>query len=62
MSNAAHPSLAVPTVSSDSSTPNNDLLTLGLLAGSSMENERRLPIHPHHLDRIDRPIYLGYSA
>ncbi|GAA2172128.1 N(5)-(carboxyethyl)ornithine synthase [Agrococcus versicolor] len=30
-----------------------DLLTLGLLAGSSMENEQRLPIHPHHLDRID---------
>ena len=29
------------------------LLTLGLLAGSSMENEQRLPIHPGHLDRID---------
>ncbi len=33
--------------------PTADLLTLGLLAGSSMENEQRLPIHPHHLDRID---------
>lgn len=29
------------------------LLSLGLLAASSMENERRLPIHPHHFDRID---------
>ncbi|MFJ4253141.1 N(5)-(carboxyethyl)ornithine synthase [Microbacterium sp. NPDC090003] len=29
------------------------LLSLGLLACSSMENERRLPIHPHHFDRID---------
>lgn len=27
--------------------------SLGLLAHSSMENEHRLPIHPHHLDRID---------
>ncbi|WP_179206700.1 N(5)-(carboxyethyl)ornithine synthase [Microbacterium esteraromaticum] len=31
----------------------DELLTLGLLAGSTMENERRLPLHPHHLDRID---------
>jgi len=29
------------------------LLTLGLLASSSMENEHRLPIHPRHLDRIE---------
>ncbi|GHD03968.1 N(5)-(carboxyethyl)ornithine synthase [Zhihengliuella salsuginis] len=43
MSGTTHPS--------PSST--STLLTLGLLAGSSMENERRLPIHPHHLDRID---------
>ncbi|MGM7697508.1 N(5)-(carboxyethyl)ornithine synthase [Microbacterium sp. A84] len=48
MSGATQPSLNTPTASSS-----NDLLTLGLLAGSSMENERRLPIHPHHLDRID---------
>jgi len=33
--------------------PSDALLSLGLLAGSSMENERRLPIHPEHLDRID---------
>ncbi|WP_102157425.1 N(5)-(carboxyethyl)ornithine synthase [Zhihengliuella halotolerans] len=33
--------------------PSGALLSLGLLAGSSMENERRLPIHPEHLDRID---------
>lgn len=39
-----------------STAPNsstNSLLTLGMLAASSMENEQRLPIHPHHLDRID---------
>lgn len=34
-------------------SPGPDLLTLGVLAGSSMENERRLPIHPSHLERID---------
>ncbi|CAM3632208.1 N(5)-(carboxyethyl)ornithine synthase [Isoptericola cucumis] len=39
-----------------SASPNGGLLTLGLLAGSSMENERRLPIHPHHLDRIDADV------
>ncbi|MGY1550841.1 N(5)-(carboxyethyl)ornithine synthase [Microbacterium sp. A588] len=43
MSGTTQPSAHAPT----------DLLTLGLLAGSSMENERRLPVHPHHLDRID---------
>ena len=38
-------------------TPQTDaLLSLGLLAGSSMENERRLPIHPRHLDRIDADV------
>ncbi len=30
-----------------------DLLTLGVMARSRKENERRLPIHPRHLDRID---------
>ncbi|WP_407317199.1 N(5)-(carboxyethyl)ornithine synthase [Isoptericola halotolerans] len=46
----------------------HSLLTLGLLAGSSMENERRLPIHPHHLDRIDPDVRArmvverGYAA
>ncbi|MCA5894852.1 N(5)-(carboxyethyl)ornithine synthase [Isoptericola sp. NEAU-Y5] len=44
---------SVPVASSDDDTPSSTLLSLGLLAGSSMENERRLPIHPHHLDRID---------
>lgn len=47
MPGVTHPSLAVSDVS-----PSNTLLTLGLLAGSSMKNERRLPIHPHQLDRI----------
>lgn len=46
----------------------NTLLTLGLLAGSSMENERRLALHPHHLDRIDPDVRAhmvvehGYAA
>ena len=42
----------------DSSSPqsNNSLLRLGLLGRSSMENEKRLPIHPHHLDRIDADV------
>jgi alanine dehydrogenase len=30
-----------------------DLLTVGVIARSSKENERRLPIHPLHFDRID---------
>jgi alanine dehydrogenase len=53
ISDATQPSPAAPTTSSSGTSPSGDLLTLGLLAGSSMENERRLPIHPHHLDRID---------
>ncbi len=52
MSGTTRTSSAAPAVSSNGS-PSDGLLTLGLLAGSSMENERRLPIHPHHLDRID---------
>ncbi len=48
MTGTAQPSPSV----SDRRSENN-LLTLGLLANSSMENERRLPIHPRHLDRID---------
>lgn len=36
--------------------PTTELLSLGLLANSSMENEKRLPIHPRHLDRIDPDI------
>jgi len=30
-----------------------DQLTLGVIARSRKPDERRLPIHPHHLDRID---------
>lgn len=30
-----------------------DLLKVGVLARSRKENERRLPLHPSHLDRID---------
>jgi alanine dehydrogenase len=45
-----------------------DLLSLGVLARSQKENERRLAIHPLHLERVDaslrRCIYLerGYGA
>ncbi len=44
-----------------------DLLSLGVLARSQKENERRLAIHPFHLERVDasvrRRIYLerGYG-
>jgi len=44
---------AAPVELADTAVPRDDLLSLGLLANSSMENERRLPIHPHHLDQID---------
>lgn len=30
-----------------------DLLSLGVMAQSRKENERRLPIHPMHFSRID---------
>lgn len=50
MPSTAQPSFA-PSPTLDAS-PDHPLLTLGLLASSSMENERRLAIHPHHLDRI----------
>ncbi|MEU1527233.1 hypothetical protein ABZ413_34090 [Nocardia rhamnosiphila] len=40
-------------------------LSLGVVARSRKENERRLPIHPHHLDRIDadlrKTIYLEHG-
>lgn len=51
MSDAAHTPVPEPTAPSS-----EGLLTLGLLADSSMENERRLPIHPLHLDRIDADV------
>lgn len=53
MPDTTHPSLTISDVSADNPSLSNTLLTLGLIAGSSMKNERRLPIHPHHLDRID---------
>ncbi|WKV16335.1 N(5)-(carboxyethyl)ornithine synthase [Janibacter limosus] len=51
MSGTAQHTSAVPPSSGTNAA--DSLLTLGLLAGSSMENERRLPLHPHHSDRID---------
>jgi alanine dehydrogenase len=33
-----------------------DQLTLGVVARSRKENERRLPIHPRHFERIDRDL------
>lgn len=33
-------------------TPDKNLLTLGVLASTRKPDERRLPIHPSHLDRI----------
>ena len=68
MHGANQPPFASPTASSSSDSPSNSLLTLGVLAGSSLENERRLPIHPHHLDRIDPDVRArmiverGYAA
>jgi alanine dehydrogenase len=53
MAGNTHPSPAVSTDVSKGVSPGRDLLTLGVLGVSSMENERRLPIHPLHLDRID---------
>lgn len=67
MPGTAPPSIAVATGSSHASSSSN-LLTLGLLASSSMEHERRLPIHPHHFDRIDADVRArmiverGYAA
>lgn len=68
MSGTAQTPTAVSTASSNNAAPSNQLLTLGLLAGSTMENERRLPLHPHHLDRIDPDVRAqmiverGYAA
>ena len=56
------------TASNDSPFPRAAGLSLGVLAQSHKENERRLPIHPLHFSRIDpvlrRRIYLerGYGA
>lgn len=52
MSGTARWPLAISPESPHNTEPSNGLLSLGLLAISTMENEQRLPIHPHHLDRI----------
>jgi alanine dehydrogenase len=31
-------------------------LRLGVIGATRKENERRLPIHPHHFDRIDADV------
>ena len=36
-----------------------DQLSLGVIARSRKENERRLPIHPAHLERIDADLRAG---
>lgn len=68
MPGTAQPSPADPTASAHAAVPGNELLTLGVLGRSSMKNERRLPLHPHHLDRIDPDVRArmvverGYAA
>lgn len=73
MSGTVHPSRDPSDTCAPPATPNpaipvRPLLTLGILANSTMENERRLPIHPHHLDRIDPDVRArmiverGYAA
>jgi alanine dehydrogenase len=68
MSGTVRPFPAVTAAAPHRAPPKDGLLTLGLLAGSSMENEHRLPIHPRHLDRIDPEVRArmiverGYAA
>lgn len=68
MSGTIHPSTASSATDLLDAGAGSRLLTLGLLAGSTMENERRLPLHPHHLDRIDPDVRArmiverGYAA
>ncbi|GAA4523599.1 N(5)-(carboxyethyl)ornithine synthase [Brachybacterium paraconglomeratum] len=68
MSGTTEPPTTASFASSRDAAAGNQLLTLGLLAGSTMENERRLPLHPHHLDRIDADVRArmiverGYAA
>ena len=40
----------------DGSSPATRLLTLGIVATSRKPDERRLPIHPAHLERIDEDV------
>lgn len=56
MSDSTQPSFATSAATPHPGSPEKELLTLGLLAHSTMENERRLAIHPLHLDRIDPDI------
>jgi len=56
MSGADQTLLSSPRASRSDASPSDVLLTLGMLARSSMKHERRLPIHPRHLDRIDPDI------
>jgi alanine dehydrogenase len=53
MSGTVQPSTAASSAPTSAAPSGGGLLTLGLLVGSSMENERRLPLHPRHLDRIE---------
>lgn len=53
MTGTAHPPATTSAATGDGASPGGELLSLGLLASSTMENERRLPIHPRHLDRIE---------
>lgn len=53
MPGTTQPSPALSADRAADTAPSSGLLTLGLLANSSMKNERRLPIHPHQLDQID---------
>ncbi|MDN6747088.1 MAG: N(5)-(carboxyethyl)ornithine synthase [Brevibacterium sp.] len=68
MSGTVQPTSAVSVTSTDDPSPNRYLLTQGLLAGCSMDNERRLPIHPNHIDLIDPEVRArmiverGYAA
>lgn len=68
MSGTVQSSSAVSNASFDEAMQSSELFSLGILASSTMENEQRLPIHPHHLDRIDPDVRArmiverGYAA
>ena len=38
-----------------------DLLSLGVMGRSLKENERRLPLHPHHLERLPVQLRDGFT-
>ena len=68
MPGTAQPPSAAADPMLPTASPDGALLTLGVLASSSMADERRLPLHPHHLDRIDEDVRArmiverGYAA